>query len=670
MNGGRATGPTSTACGSQDACGCGAGLAGRAAANPLAGFSRTLLWAFGLIIAVVVPLVVAAEQLGVLDMLTRFVPWPVWFAAVLAGGWPIFRHVLRATLRRKVTSHTLMTVGLVAAILAGAWPAAVLIVFFMRFADYIEHFTAEHARQAVRDLTALAPETARVEHEGREVEVPIKQVQVGETVIVRPGEKIPVDGEVSGGQATVNQAAITGESMPVEVGPGARVFAASFAQLGHLRIRVTAVGEDTTFGCVIKLVEEAEQHRAPIQRVADKFAGWYLPVVVTVATGTFLASGKLLATAAVLVVACSCSFAIATPVAVIASIGASARRGLLIKGGRYLEVLAKATVVVLDKTGTLTLGRPVITDVIPLDADLGADEVLRLAATAERYSEHPLAEAVRAAAALRGLPLAEPQDFEAIPGMGVRARLDGETVAVGGRRLLSGEGLPPIATDLETQGKTLLFVIRNGRPVGVLAAMDTLRPDVPEALAELRRLGIKHLELLTGDNERTAAAIAAPLGIHWRANLLPEDKIAVVKEYQRRGHVVVMIGDGVNDAPALAQADVGIAMGAAGSPLAMEAAHIALMRDDWKLVPEALRIARRTMNTVKINIGFTAVYNLAGLALAAMGFLPPAMAAAAQAGPDFGILANSARLLRQGGSRQQTHSNKAPALVALPKERV
>ena len=668
MNGERATGPSSTACDSQDTCGCGSALADRAAANPLAGFSRTLLWAFGLIIAVVVLLIVAAEQLGVLDVLTQFVPWPVWFAAVLTGGWPIFRHVLRATLRRKITSHTLMTIGLAAAIVAGAWPAAVLIVFFMRLADYIEYFTAEHARQAVRDLTALAPETARVEREGREVQVPIEQVQVGETVIVRPGEKTPVDGEVIGGHATVNQAAITGESMPVEVGPGARVFAAGFVQLGHLRIRVTAVGKDTTFGRVIQLVAEAEQHRAPIQRVADKFAAWYLPVVVTVATGTFLASGKLLATAAVLVVACSCSFAIATPVAVIASIGASARRGLLIKGGRYLEVLAKATVVMLDKTGTLTLGRPVITDVIPLDADLGADEVLRLAATAERYSEHPLAEAVRGAAALRELQLAEPQDFEAIPGMGVRVRLDGESVAVGGRRLLAGEGLPPIAAELEAQGKTLLFVIRNGQPLGVLAAMDTLRPDVPEAVAELRRLGVKHLELLTGDNERTAAAIAAPLGIHWRANLLPEDKIAVVKEYQRRGHVVVMIGDGVNDAPALAQADVGIAMGAAGSPLAIEAAHIALLRDDWKLVPEVLRIARRTMNTVKINIGFTVVYNLAGLALAALGFLPPAIAAAAQAGPDFGILANSARLLRQGGSRQTARSSKDPVPAALPKE--
>ena len=397
-------------------------------------------------------------------------------------------------------------------------------------------------------------------------------------------------------------------------------------------MRVTAVGKDTTFGRVVTLVEEAEQHRAPIRRVADKFAVWYLPVVVTVATGTFPASGKLLATTAVLVVACS--FAIATPVAMIASIGTSARRGLLIERDRYLEVLAKATAVVLDKTGTLTLGRPVITDMVPPGIELGADEVLTLAATAERYSEHPLAE------------------------------------AVGGRRVLSAEAPPPIATELETQGKTLLFVIRNGRPVGVLAAMDTLRPDVPGALAELSRLGIEHLGRPTGDNERTAAAIAAPLGIHWRPNLLPADKIAVVKEYQRRGHAVVMIGDGVNDAPALAQADVGIALGAAGSLLAMEAAHIALIRDDWKLVPEVLRIARRTMNTVKINTGFTAVCNLAGLALAALGVLPPAIAAAAQAGRDFGILASPARLLRQDGSRQTTRSGRNPVLATLPKGRV
>lgn len=649
-------------CGCEDGCGVTLSTGSAPATqNAMAGLSTGLLTAFGVILVGVVGFVLFAEWSGLLDRLTAVVPWPVWLGAVLVGGYPIFRSVLRATFRGKVTSHTLMTVGLLAAMLAGAWPAAIIIVFFMRLADYIEQFTAERARRAVRDLTELAPETARVERDGAEMEVPIHDVAVGETVIVRPGEKIPVDGEVVGGQATVNQAAITGESMPVEAGPGARVFAASFAQLGHLRVRTTAVGTDTTFGRVIKMVEDADQHRAPIQRIADKFATWYLPVVVAIAAATYLLSSNALATAAVLMVACSCSFALATPVAMIASIGASARRGLLIKGGKYLEALAKADVVLLDKTGTLTLGRPQITDIVPLHgSDLEADCLLTLAATAERYSEHPLAEAVRTAAAGRRLALAEPEDFEAIPGKGVRVRIDGRTIAVGSHRLFPEHALPNEAVELQEQGKTLLFVERDGQPIGILAATDTLRPEVPGALAELRKMGMKHLELLTGDNELTAAALAKPLDIPYRANLLPDDKIAIVKEHQARGRVVVMIGDGVNDAPALAQADVGIAMGAAGSGVAIEAAHIALMREDWTLVPEVMHIARRTMNAVKINIGFTVVYNLTGLSLAAFGLLPPTIAAAAQAGPDFGILANSARLLRQGRGRPPTSSGSGP----------
>ncbi len=637
-----------------DECSCGpvvakpnnaSGATTRSSAATLAGFSGGLLGVFGATLGVVVVLVVLAEWLGLLDKASEFVPWPFWLAAVFAGGYPIFRAVLRAALRLKVTSHTLMTVGLVAAIAVGQWPAAVIVVFFMRLADYIEHFTAVRARRAVQDLTAMAPERARVERGGHEVEVPIADVRVGETVIVRPGEKIPVDGDVIGGQATVNQAAITGESMPVEAGPGARVFAASFTHLGHLRVRTTEVGSDTTFGRVIRLVENAEKHRAPVQRIADRFATWYLPVVVAIATTTFVVSGNALATAAVLMVACSCSFAIATPVAMIASIGSAARRGLLIKGSKYVEALAKADVVLLDKTGTLTLGRPRITDVVPLDSRYDAGQLLRLAATAERYSEHPLAEAVRVAAAEHRQRLGEPEGFEAVPGQGVRVRIDGSTIAVGSRRFLAGATLPSVAGDLEAQGKTLLFVARDGQPIGVLAAMDTLREEVPAALAELRGLGIKHIELLTGDNERIAGALARHLGIAYRADLLPEDKIAVVKDHQREGRVVVMVGDGVNDAPALAQADVGIAMGAAGSGVAIEAAHIALMREDWSLVPEVLRIARRTMRVVKLNLGFTAVYNLTGLTLAAVGVLPPVIAAAAQSGPDFGILANSARLL-------------------------
>jgi Cd2+/Zn2+-exporting ATPase/Cu+-exporting ATPase len=596
--------------------------------------------------------------LGFLDRLAALLPWEIWLVVIATGGFPVFRSVARAALRGSITSHTLMTVGLVAAVLAGAWLAGVIIVFFMRLADYIEQFTVEHAHKAVRGLTALAPEMARVERDGVEREVPLRDVLLGETVIVRPGDKIPADGEVVGGEATINQAAITGESMPVEAGPGTHVFAASFAQLGHLRIRVTAVGSDSTFGRIIKMVEAADTHRAHVQRLADRFATWYLPFIAAVAAGTLLSSRNALAAAAVLMVACSCAFALATPVAMMASIGASASRGLLIKGGRYIEALARVDVVLLDKTGTLTLGRPQITDVLPLDdSGLQPDELLGLAASAERYSEHPLAEAVRSAAAQRKLRLSEPEDFVAVPGTGVRARINGNAIAVGSRRLLAESAVPTVAEPLEAAGRTLLFIARNGAFVGVLGATDILRAEVPAALSELRTMGVKLLELLTGDNKRTAAALAKPLGIDYRASLLPEDKIAIVKQYQSQGHVVAMIGDGVNDAPALAQADVGIAMATAGSSVAIEAASISLMRDDWRLVPEVFRIARHTMATVKLNIGFTAVYNLTGLTLAALGWLPPAIAAAAQAGPDFGILANSARLLRQGrGQRVRTPS--------------
>lgn len=609
-------------------------------------FSRRMTILLAVVFAIVSGIVVAGEWLGLFDQLNALIPLPIGMALVVAGGWQVFRNVARATLRRQITSHTLMTLGVMAALIVGEWVAAAIVVVFMRVGDYVERFTAENARRAVKELTALAPQTARVERAGAEVEVPVAEVQPGDTVIVRPGEQIPVDGEVLAGYAAIDQAAITGESMPVEVSAGSHVFAATIAKLGSLRIKALRVGADTTFGRVIKLVEEAEAHRGGVQRLADRFSAYYLPVVAGIAVLTFLISRNPLATAAVLVVACSCSFALATPVAMLAAIGASAKRGLLIKGGKYLEALAKADVVLIDKTGTLTLGRPRITDVIALNG-VPAPEALRLAATAERYSEHPLATAVQELARAQNLDLAEPEHFTAIPGMGVRAKIQGATITVGNRRLIPAAASLPLAAQLEAEGKTLLVVARDDEPIALLAAADTLRPETPAAIAELRALGIKHIELLTGDNERTAAALAGQLGVQYRAQLLPEDKIAVVKDYQARGHTVVMVGDGVNDAPALAQADIGIAMGAAGTDIAIEAAHIALMRDNWTLVPQVLRIARRTMGVVKLNIGFTAVYNLVGLTLAAVGLLPPTLAAAAQSLPDLGILANSARLLRQ-----------------------
>ncbi len=627
-------------------------------------FTRPVQVLMGIVFGLVLFIVIAGEWLGLFDTLTGWIPFPVGVLLVLLAGFPAFRNVIRAALNRQIISHTLMSLGVLAALVVGEWVTALVVVFFMRIGDYVEGFTASRARRAVKDLVALAPQTARVERPEGEVELPIGQVAVGDTVIVRPGEKIPVDGEVLSGQATVNQATITGEGIPVEAGPGSRVFAATIAQFGSLRVRAGQVGADTTFGRVIKLVEEAEAHRADVQRIADRFSGYYLPVVAGIALLTFLLSRNALATAAVLVVACSCSFALATPIAMLATIGAGAKRGLMIKGGKYIELLAKADVLLIDKTGTLTLGEPEVTDIEVMSGPdgsglvrLSASELLALAASAERYSEHPLAAAVRSAALRQGVVLSEPVNFAAEPGRGVRAVVDGRRVEVGSSRLVSEtasaaveDGIALLLTkaeELQAQGKTLLFVQVDGRPAGILAAADTLRPEVPAAIQAVRELGIRHVELLTGDNERSAAALAGEVDIPYRANLLPEDKIRIIREYQAHGHTVVMVGDGVNDAPALAQADVGIAMGVVGSDIAIEAAHVALMRADWNLVPEVLRLSRRTLRVVKTNIIFTGVYNLIGLSLAAFGFLPPIIAAAAQSLPDLGILANSSRLIRQ-----------------------
>ncbi len=608
-------------------------------------------WGFVSVVALVALVGIAGERLGLAEALTDRIPWWLALAAVLAGGYPIFRNVVRALRNRSVTSHALMTLGIVGAIAISQYAAAAVIVFFMRLADFIEGYTTERSREALKQLLKLAPETARVERDGREVEVPAGQVTLGEVVIVKPGERISVDGTVLEGRASVDQAPITGESVPVEKQPGDPVFAATICERGALRVRTERVGRDTTFGQIVRLVEEAEASKAPVQRFSDRFTAYYIPVVVVAAVLTFLIGGSATAAVATVLVACSCAIAMATPVTVLAAVGRAARHGIIIKGGRYLEALAKVDTVVMDKTGTLTIGRPEVTDVVPLDGG-SEGQLLALAGSVERRSEHPLAAGILRAAESRGLALTEPKEFEVYPGEGVLASVNGARALCGTEKVMARghvnvpEAILARAQALAAEGKSVVLVAMDGHLLGLIALADTLRPEVPAALDALRALGVRRMLLLTGDRRQVAAAMAQQLGIDFEAEVLPQEKIRLVERLQRSGHVVAMVGDGINDAPALAQADVGIAMGAAGTDAAIEAAHVALMQDDWLVVPEAIRIGRRAFRTIKQNLWFTVAYNLIGVLLAATGWLPPIVAAAAQSLPDVVVMLNSSRLLR------------------------
>ncbi len=625
---------------------------GRPGAPRRRGLADLLGWAFVSIVALVALVGIVGERLAVIERLTDRIPAWISVAAVLAGGYPIFRHVVRTLRNRTVTSHALMTLGIIGALAIGQYAAAAVIVFFMRCADFVERFTTERSRQAIKELLKLAPETARVEREGVETEVRLDEVRRGDVVIVKPGERIPVDGTVLDGSAAVNQAPITGESVPLEKHVGDAVFAASICERGALRIRTERLGPETTFGQIIRLVEQAEAAKAPVQRFAERFTAYYIPVVLAAALATYLIGGSATAAVATVLVACSCAIAMATPITVLAAAGQAARQGIVVKGGRYLEALAKVDTVVMDKTGTVTVGRPDVTEVIPLTGESEA-ALLGLAATVERRSEHALAGGILREAQRRRLPLAEALDFRVYPGEGVTALVEGARVLCGTERLMARLDIPmaePVRVRLQElagRGQSVVLLARDKQVIGLIALADVLRPDVADALEALRGLGVRHLLLLTGDRSEVAAAVAGKLGLAFEAEVLPDEKLRVIERLQREGRVVAMVGDGINDAPALAQADVGIAMGAAGTDAAIEAAHVALMRDDWRAVPEAVRIGRRAFRTIKQNLWFTAAYNIVGMALAASGWLPPIAAAAAQSLPDIAVMLNSSRLLRR-----------------------
>ena len=611
----------------------------------------TVRFAFVALVALIALLEIGGESLGWFETAKERIPLAVLLATIFAGGYPIFRRAFLGLRQRQINVDTMMSVGILGATALDQYTAALLIVFFMNIAHYLEAFTTKKSRQAIRELIQLAPKTARVKCDGREIEVAVEALKANDIVAIRPGEQISVDGVVVVGRSSVDQASITGESVPVEKQPGDEVYAATVNALGYLEVRATRVGPDTTFGKIVQLVEQAEAVKAPVQKFADRFTTWFLPAAIGIALLTYVISGEPLYAIAVLVAACPCAVGLATPLSVVASVGSGAKHGLLIKGGLYLEQLAKVDCVVMDKTGTVTVGTPGVTDVIAVNG-LPEDELLRYAAALEQSSEHPIASAVLEYARAKHITVPDATGFAYLVGKGLRGEVAGKTVLLGNVRLL-GENAVALTAALEHQaqalersGKTVLLLAVDGRIAGIIAVADVIRDEVPAAIAALKRLGIQRLLLLTGDNERVAAAIATQIGIgEFRAGLLPEDKIAIVRELQRAGHRVAMIGDGVNDAPALAQADVGIAMGVVGSDVALEAAHIALMRDDWRQIPQAIVAGRRTYHTIRQNIALGIAWDVVTMGLAAVGILSPVMAAATEVVPDVLVALNSARLL-------------------------
>jgi Cu+-exporting ATPase len=543
--------------------------------------------------------------------------------------------------------------------------AAAVIVALVLLGQVLEIRARERTSGAIRALLGLAPKTARrVRDDGADEEVPLEEIQVGDRLRVRPGDKIPVDGEVLEGRSTVDESMLTGEPVPVEKTPGDRVSAGTVNQSGSFVFRAERVGSETMLARIVQMVAEAQRSRAPIQRLVDVVAGWFVPAVVAIAIVAFVAWSMfgpppamaygLIAAVSVLIIACPCALGLATPMSIMVGTGRGAQAGVLIKNAEALERFAKVDTLVVDKTGTLTEGKPKVTTLVPLEG-MDESELLRLGASLERASEHPLAAAIVDAARERGLQLAEATGFDSITGKGVRGRVDGRKVAIGNRRLLESLGVDPgpLAERAERQraeGETVMFVAIDGRPAGLVCVADPIKESTPGALQALRDEGLR-IVMLTGDNRTTAEAVARKVGIdEIQAEVLPEHKNEVVKRLREQGAVVAMAGDGINDAPALAQADIGIAMGT-GADVAMESAGITLVKGDLRGLVRARRLSEATMRNIKQNLFFAFVYNALGVPIAAGILYPftglllsPIIAAAAMSLSSVSVIGNALRL--------------------------
>ncbi|MDR6724722.1 Cu+-exporting ATPase [Paenibacillus amylolyticus] len=537
--------------------------------------------------------------------------------------------------------------------------SAILITLIL-LGKWFEAVAKGRSSQAIKSLIELAPREARVIRDGQEVVIPASYVAVGDIVLVKPGDSIPVDGIVEEGQSSVDESMLSGESLPVDKKPGDAVTGATLNKNGMLRLRATRVGADTALSQIIKVVEQAQGSKAPIQRIADVISGIFVPIVVGIAVVTFLIwyffaspgdfAGSLEKAIAVLVIACPCALGLATPTSVMAGSGRAAEYGILFKGGEHLESAQQIQTVVLDKTGTVTQGKPVLTDVVTA-SDWTEMELLQRVGAAEQNSEHPLAEAIVEGIRGKDIALSPSEQFENIPGYGVRAHVQGQEILVGTRRLLADakvnvpDGIVTQMNQLEEQGRTAMLVAIDGSWAGIVAVADTIKETSREAVSRLQAMGIDVI-MITGDNERTARAVAEQAGIHnVLAEVLPEGKAAEVKKLQANGHKVAMVGDGINDAPALATADIGMAIGT-GTDVAMEAADITLMRGDLNSIADAIEMSRRTMGNIKQNLFWALGYNVIGIPIAAVGFLAPWLAGAAMAFSSVSVVLNALRLQR------------------------
>ena len=602
-------------------------------------FSRQFLWEIVRILTVGI-----ASLLFYLDV----IPLPVLLAAMAFGLYSLVKVAATDLIKeRKIGTEIFITIAVIISVLGKEYLAGAVVLMIILIAEYIASASGERARASIKELIGSVPKIAIVKKDGREETVQIDDLKIGDIVLVKAGEKIPVDGKVTSGSGSVNQAPITGESVPQEKVAGSDVFAGTIVELGALDIEMTKAGKDTVFSRIITLVEEAESEQAPIEKLTDKVASWLIPVVFIFVGAVYFYTRDIRLVIALLIFTSPAELGLATPLVTIAAIARAAREGILVKGGKFLEELAKVTTIVFDKTGTLTVGSPTVNRVEIVDKNYNENQLIQLAAAVDRRSSHPLAKSILSYADKLKLTYDEPENFEVIKGRGVSAKVEGKPVLFG-NKLYMEESKVLMSKTSENLTDTAIYLSVNNKLAGIFYISDAIREGAKEMIEGLRKSGVKNIVMLTGDNPETAKHVSEQVGItDFRANLLPEDKIKIVKEIQGKGEKVAMVGDGINDAPALVQANIGIAMGAMGTEAAMEAADIVLMQDNLEKIARARAIAKKSFRTIKENIIVgVGVVHVIGITLVLMRILGPVQAAAIHLLPDTLVFINSIKLLK------------------------